>query len=116
MRLDGSAATSCQIGGLKPATGYVVRIRCKGRHGGGWSSWAKSMPMATVEEQADLGTPLAEDAEARMEAMYDFHCFFTVFSLFFIDFHCLSGTRRFTLQRRRARPWRMLRPCKRWWT
>ena len=70
MRLDGSV-TSCRIGGLKPATGYVVRIRCKGRHGGGWSSWAKSAPMATLEEQAELGTPLAEDAEAGMDAMYE---------------------------------------------
>jgi hypothetical protein len=70
MRLQGSA-TSCKIGGLKPATGYVVRVRCKGRHGGGWGAWVKSLPMATAEETTDVGTPLAEDAEASMEAMYE---------------------------------------------
>jgi hypothetical protein len=70
MRLEGNA-TSCRIGGLKPGTGYVVRVRCKGRHGGGWSSWVKSLPMATAEEDEDVGTPLAEDAEAGMEAMYE---------------------------------------------
>ena len=31
----------------------------------------KSLPMATAEEDEDVGTPLAEDAEAGMEAMYE---------------------------------------------
>ena len=49
--LEGNA-TSYMIGELKPETEYVVRVRCKGRHGGGWSSWVKSLHMATAAEEA----------------------------------------------------------------
>jgi hypothetical protein len=70
MRLEGEAI-ACTIGGLNPGKEYVVRVRTRGRHGGGWSSWAKSAPVSTAEEQAGGTAALAEDEGACLERMYE---------------------------------------------
>jgi len=69
-------STSFDIEGLEPKTGYVARVRARYRadgdeKAGGWSDWAKSMPMATMSSSIGGEDPLRPSSAAKMQELFE---------------------------------------------
>ena len=77
------AAMTCTIHGLEPGTGFVARVRARYKakgdeKAGNWTSWVRSLPMATLAGDNIGGEdPLRPSSAAKMQVNQELTTFGT---------------------------------------